>query len=699
MVITVDFATEILENEKPSHFCPPNHMFRILHLTDDANRHRELLASRPQSFPTSPAGIDFAYTEFVGRERLEEAHQEQWPVNLIIVDWAFSTNEVAVETAQRLLLHDDTLKALVLLPDTEGIDALHSEGKIAESEQLTLLPGRSADAAIWPLVRMLVKQQRTSQSERANRLQLTEALSQQMQELRAFKGKHTALQITFQTAFSSNPVAQAIVERGTLAWLECNEAFSRMTGWQGTPPPWPELIMDSELTQQLCSVGQPDTKPVHRRPTQWPGSTSANLRQVLLSAQPVRHRETDALLLTFDNVTERVEIASRMHQARHLKAVEEMAVGMNHEFNNLMTIACGHISSLLQERDLPQTFRYALLDIRESQRQALAAGRRWMQVNDRLMQASWKSPHELLPHYTGLLTGILGENVQVETDFSGELPDFWADEAMLAELFLHLACTSQEGMPHGGQVLLTARPWSGRNGQQGGFLQIMFHDSAMDETALARPELFQLALANPATCPDSIQRLMQAQRCAARLGGWLECEAQAGQGNTVHIFLPSAPARDLATARLATVLAPELAADNRKVLVVEDEAPVRKILTSMLRHLGFRVVAAQDADEAIQIWQSAPRGSIHALMTDVAMPGGMTGLHLARTLQELQPDLKVVVCSGFTAEQLSRNDSFLACGNYLPKPYDLDDVRRILSQIFPANASVAAEGPEEVVLS
>jgi CheY-like chemotaxis protein len=149
-------------------------------------------------------------------------------------------------------------------------------------------------------------------------------------------------------------------------------------------------------------------------------------------------------------------------------------------------------------------------------------------------------------------------------------------------------------------------------------------------------------------------------------GGWVEVESAVGKGSSFHVYLPavgpSAPAR-------VEDKAPEVRGGKERILIVEDDAAVRDISAMCLEQVGYSVVVTPDAVQGMKAWEEAGQ-RFDLLLTDMVMPGGMSGLKLARLLKEMKPKLKVIVVSGYSAEASSTKTPFTDVGIYLPKPID-----------------------------
>jgi len=149
--------------------------------------------------------------------------------------------------------------------------------------------------------------------------------------------------------------------------------------------------------------------------------------------------------------------------------------------------------------------------------------------------------------------------------------------------------------------------------------------------------------------------------------GWINVESEVGKGTTFRLYLPRQSVTSDAEAFWS--YSSPMRGGNETILLVEDEAPLRTSLRLTLTRMGYQVLEAGTAAEALQIWQSR-RPEIRLLLTDMVMPGNMTGRELAQKLLRQEPKLKVIYVSGYSPEMGNADLKLVEGVNFLPKPFE-----------------------------
>ena len=350
-----------------------------------------------------------------------------------------------------------------------------------------------------------------------------------------------------------------------------------------------------------------------------------------------------------ERVRERTVELERAHeqlrQSQKMEAIGQLTGGVAHDFNNLLTPIVGGLD-ILRRRGLADERGARLID------GALASAERARVLVQRLLAFARRQPLQptavdilaLVGDMTDLVGSTLGPRIRLVLDLPEELPRASADRNQLEMALLNLAVNARDAMPDGGTLTVSAHAaelGASAKLKAGCYVRLAVSDTGlgMDAETLAR-------CVEPFFSTKGIGKgtglgLSMIHGLAAQLGGVLEVSSTPGVGTTVEIWLPAAAREGSAEAAVRT--AEERTPGAGLVLLVDDEDLIRTSTAQMLADLGYAVVEASSAREAL-VHLGDPR--IELLLTDHLMPG-MTGIELARQAQARRPSMRVLIISGY----------------------------------------------------
>jgi CheY-like chemotaxis protein len=272
---------------------------------------------------------------------------------------------------------------------------------------------------------------------------------------------------------------------------------------------------------------------------------------------------------------------------------------------------------------------------------------------------------------------LVGERYELRVNHDAQLPLVQADEPSLQQVIINLVLNARDSMPDGGTIrletsALTLDADAARdhlNARCGQFVCVTIADNGCGMTPEVAGRIFEPFFTTKEIGKGTGLGLSVVHGIVQQHEGWIQLATQPGKGSSFKVVLPACeiqtkeiPAVELVTSPAATCGAGEA------VLLVEDEPSVREMARLTLEQGGYRVFEAADGPEALVVWEKSPV-TIDLLVTDMAMPKGLTGAALARTLVAKAPRLRAIFTSGYTSEVLE-NNSMIPEGRFLPKPYD-----------------------------
>jgi signal transduction histidine kinase/ActR/RegA family two-component response regulator len=417
-----------------------------------------------------------------------------------------------------------------------------------------------------------------------------------------------------------------------------------------------------------------------------------------LRVRRIDRRDADTFARLEANAAElRAEIARReaaeesLRNAQRLEGLGRLTGGVAHDFNNLLTAILGTARSL--ERHLgpgadDRTKRLLAATV--------AAVDRGARLNASLLAFARRQPltlatldvNALLQDFLPLLRRALDETARVDLTLDPKLPTCQADAVQLEAALLNLAVNARDAMPRGGTLrIVTRRAWlqeqalaGNPEAQPGPYVAIEIRDTGEGMSAEVRERAFEPFFTTKARGQGTGLGLSQVFGFVRQIGGHVAIQSAERRGTTITLYLPLGSAVEAPVSGTLPAAPPSMSMDGAgcTVLVVEDEPAVRAVAVDMLQDAGFAVLAAPDGPTALALLREGAQADI--LFSDVVMPGGMTGVDLAREARRLKPGIGVLLASGYAAEALAQHGG---AGEFdlIGKPYDVEGViSRLVAQ-------------------
>jgi PAS domain S-box-containing protein len=393
------------------------------------------------------------------------------------------------------------------------------------------------------------------------------------------------------------------------------------------------------------------------------------------------------------DITERIQaqeqsgrLQTQLIQAQKMEAVGQLAGGVAHDFNNILSVILMQLGLLQEEETLKPEIRTSLAELEEQAkrgsnlvRQLLLFGRR------QSLQKQLLDLDSLLGNLLKMLRRLIGENIGLE--FKNSSHPLWveADPGMLEQVVMNLVVNARDAMSGGGRITVAteeveisaeqAAPNPQRRVGRFACLRVTDTGCGMDAETVQR--IYEPFFTTKPAGKGTGLGLATVHGIVQRHEGWIEVESVLGAGTTFSVFLPASAIRGQNSGSQKG--GPTVQGGKEAVLLVEDNAAVRSLASAVLRRGGYRVIEAVDGQEALKRW-SEQEGNVALLVTDMIMPEGMTGLELSERLCRQKPDLKVVIMSGYSPEaalgELPRRPGLA----YLSKPFEIATFSRTVRE-------------------
>ena len=408
----------------------------------------------------------------------------------------------------------------------------------------------------------------------------------------------------------------------------------------------------------------------------------------LASIAPVKDGEKITNFVAVkEDITERREMEEQLRQSQKMQAVGQLTGGIAHDFNNLLAIVMGNLQ-LLQERVSGDAKAREYLD------DALWSAKRGGELTHRLLAFARKQPlkpavidlNDVVRGMTELLRRTLGASIRIEESLAPSLWKAFADRGEVENALVNLAVNSRDAMRSAGTLTLETRN------------AVLDEDYAEQYEEVTPGEYVLLAVADTGTgmSPEIMQRafepffttkevgqgsglgLSMVYGFVKQTGGHVSIYSRVGQGTSVKLYLPRAPSSPVGREEDSPDVFPE-DLGNKVVLVVEDEARLRKVAVKMLDRLGLQSMQAETAKDALELLADT---HVDVLFTDIELPGGMNGTELAEAAHHLYPELKVLFTTGYARETTRHERGLHERAPWLLKPYSHQELARELKALL-----------------
>ncbi|WP_375270440.1 response regulator [Sphingomonas sp.] len=490
-----------------------------------------------------------------------------------------------------------------------------------------------------------------------------------------------------QTLLSIIPFGLALVDREG-RFTAMNAAFARMAGVEPSAPP----LYPGDLVVREDKAAVADA--VRRFTTG--GAQSADLairlkdhpdEPLALSIAATRGFGGASVLLSFKDNGEENRLKREVAQATKMQAVGQLAGGVAHDFNNILTAIIGHCDLMLMRHSPGDSDYDDIQQIRANSNRAASLTRQLLAFSrQQTLRPQVLQLPDVVSEVSTLLRRLLGETVVLEVKHGRDLGAVRADPGQLEQVVVNLAVNARDAMlakgpsaTGGGRVTIQTRAATiaelRARGTDimplGDYTALEIADTGTGIPPDVLPKIFEPFFTTKEVGKGTGLGLSTVYGIVKQSGGYIFADSRPGQGATFTIYFPvHAVGDEAATPRKAPRTKPNDSWGSGTILLVEDEDMVRAIAERALTRQGYTVLAADHGEAALELLETAERPSL--IVSDVMMPV-MDGPTLARAVRERYPDIPILFMSGYAEEQLRRSID-LDNVAFLPKPFSVQQL-------------------------
>jgi PAS domain S-box-containing protein len=388
------------------------------------------------------------------------------------------------------------------------------------------------------------------------------------------------------------------------------------------------------------------------------------------------------------DITDQKSLEAQLRQSQKMEGVGQLAGGIAHDFNNLLTVINSYSAMVLGDLDFSNPFaRNGIEQIKEAGHRAASLTRQLLMFSrQQVLEPKVLDLNEVVSNIAKMLRRLLGEDITQVLCLHPVLGRIKIDPGQMEQIIMNLAVNARDAMPGGGQLTIETdnveldNTYARKHAlvQPGPYVMLAVSDTGCGMDAETQARIFEPFFTTKGVGSGTGLGLATVDGIVKQSGGNVWVYSELGKGTTFKIYLPRVEqASELPEPGAAPV---ELLRGSETVLLVEDDEMVRALAQAILERYGYHVLPARNVHDALRFAQEGP-AQIRLLLTDTIMPG-MNGPELAKQVQSIRPEIKVLFMSGYTDKVIACTASFEPGTAFLQKPFTPQTLTRKVHEVL-----------------
>jgi PAS domain S-box-containing protein len=388
---------------------------------------------------------------------------------------------------------------------------------------------------------------------------------------------------------------------------------------------------------------------------------------------------------------EKESLREQLRQSQKMEAIGKLAGGVAHDFNNLLTVIHGYSELLLNSLDQGSQFRQDVQEIMHASERASSLTRQLLAFSRKqVLQPKVLDLNAHVSNMDKMLRRMIGEDIELVTRLTKDLGRIKADPGQIEQAILNLAVNAKDAMLNGGKLTIEtanvrldetyARSRIGVT--PGDYVMLSMSDTGVGMAPETQERIFEPFFTTKERGKGTGLGLSTVYGIVQQSGGNIWVYSEPGLGTTFKIYLPRIEEGSESLRPAAVPTKPLQGSET--ILLVEDEAMVRKLAYTVLQRNGYKVLEASNGEEALDFVQGRNGNPIHLVVTDVVMPG-MSGRQLADRLVSLRPEIKTLYMSGYTDDAIVHHGVLDPGIAYIQKPFTPEALASKVREILDGN--------------
>jgi len=389
------------------------------------------------------------------------------------------------------------------------------------------------------------------------------------------------------------------------------------------------------------------------------------------------------------DITENKKLEEQFRQSQKMEAIGRLAGGVAHDFNNLLTVIIGYSELILSQIAEEDALFNKIKQIDKAGRRAEALTRQLLAFSRKqIIQPKIINLNQMIIDMEKMLKRLIGEHIELQTILSDDLGNFKADPGQIEQVIMNLCINARDAMPDGGTLLVSSVNIQIDNEQEtecsemkpGPYIKLTISDTGIGMDENLKDQIFEPFFTTKEKGKGTGLGLSTVYGIIKQSDGAICVDSKIGQGTTFKMLFPRSGDGD--EAELDAHIQVSDLKGTETIFVVEDEDALRALTVESLEQAGYKVLSAEDGEEAISTCINF-NDDIHLLLTDVVMPK-MGGRKLAEEMVKIHPEINIIYMSGYTDDSIVQHGVLEGNTEFIAKPFKptalLHKIRRVLDQ-------------------
>ena len=400
--------------------------------------------------------------------------------------------------------------------------------------------------------------------------------------------------------------------------------------------------------------------------------------------------ETKDQFIIYEDITEHEKLEAQLRQAQKMEAIGRLAGGVAHDFNNLLTAIIGNADLTLMSLDKDSPLQENIEEIKKAGHRAASLTRQLLAFSRKqVLQPKVLSLNEVITGLNKMLGRLIGEDVELETFMEPDLGRIKADPGQIEQVLLNLAVNARDAMPQGGKLTIETanvdldEEYFRRHAEQmqpGPYVMLSVSDTGIGMNGEVLSHIFEPFFTTKETGEGTGLGMATVYGIIDHNNGYIWPYSEPDQGTTFKIYLPRIEG-EVESGQKENVRK-KISDASETILMVEDNDEVRNLARNILQRYGYKVLEAENGEEALRISQQHQQ-PIHLMLTDVVMPG-MSGRELAECIQSQRSEIKVLYMSGYTDSAIVHHGVLTSGVNFIQKPFTPEKLTSKIREVLDA---------------